>query len=45
MKVPNNEQATIASEKVSAYLLNAENPNNNGKADFFLSFGFRRDAW
>ena len=44
MKIPNADKALIQREKIADYLLNASHPDNNGKAEFFESFGFRLDA-
>ena len=41
MKLPNADKALIQREKIADYLLNAAHPDNNGKAEFFESFGFR----
>ena len=45
MKLPNAAQVLVQREKIADYLLNAAHPDNNGKAEFFESFGFRRDDW
>lgn len=45
MKLPNADKALIQREKIADYLLNAAHPDNNGKAEFFESFGFRSDDW
>jgi Domain of unknown function (DUF6883) len=45
MKLPNGSLALIAKEKVTDYLLNPAHPDNGGKAQFFHSLGFRREAW
>ena len=45
MKLPNADNALIQREKITNYLLNATHPDNNGKAEFFESFGFRQDDW
>ena len=45
MKLPNADKALIQREKIADYLLNAAQPDNNGKAEFFESFGFRLDHW
>lgn len=45
MKLPNATHATVAQEKITAYLLVPEHPQNGGEAAFFIRFGFRRDTW
>ncbi len=45
VKLPNADNALIQREKIADYLLNAAHPDNNGKADFFESFGFGVDDW
>ena len=45
MKLPNADKALIQREKIADYLLNAAHPDNNGKAEFFESFGFRLADW
>ena len=45
MKLPNADKALIQREKIANYLLNAAHPDNNGKAEFFESFGFHLDDW
>ena len=45
MKLPNADKALVQREKITDYLLNAAHPDNNGKAEFFESFGFRSDDW
>ena len=42
MKMPGCERAVVDMAKVSEYLLNAEHPDNGGKAQFFFSLGFSR---
>lgn len=44
-RLPRAEQATLAPEKVHAYLLAPEHPDNKGRALFFHRFGFARDEW
>jgi hypothetical protein len=34
----------VEPEKITAYLLVPEHPQNQGKAHFFLAFGFRHDV-
>jgi hypothetical protein len=45
MYLPDAEHATIAPEKVTAYLLVPEHRDNRGKAAFFFRYGFRMDTW
>lgn len=45
MKLPNADKVLVQREKLTNYLLNAAHPDNNGKAEFFESFGFRLDDW
>lgn len=45
MYLPDAEHATIAPEKVTAYLLVPEHRDNRGKAAFFFRYGFTMDAW
>lgn len=45
MTLPNANNALVQREKIADYLLNATHPDNNGKAEFFESFGFHVDAW
>ena len=45
MKLPNANQVLVQREKITDYLLNPAHPDNNGKAEFFESFGFRLDDW
>lgn len=41
MKLRNAHLATVDHRKVTEYLLNAQHPDNAGKAQFFESLGFR----
>lgn len=41
--LPNADQAVIAPEKLTDYLLNLSHPRGEPKARFFLMFGFRLD--
>ncbi len=43
MKLPNAHLVLVGREKITDYLLNAAHPDNSGKAQFFLSLGFRDD--
>jgi len=45
VKLPNADQVLIQREKLTEYLLNAAHPDNNGKAEFFESFGFCLADW
>ena len=45
MKLPNAAQAIVEPEKIVGYLLNLTHRFGASKADFFLEFGFRLDAW
>lgn len=45
MKLPAAEHALIEREKIVAYLLNTNHRYGISKARFFLSFGFRVEAW
>jgi len=45
MKLPNAERAIVEREKIVDYLLNPAHPDNGGKAQFFLSLGFRVNEW
>ena len=45
MKLPNANQARVAREKITDYLL-AENPESGrGKPGFFVRFGFSAENW
>ena len=45
MKLPNVENVIVEREKIADYLLDAQHPDNGGKAEFFERHGFRRGAW
>jgi hypothetical protein len=45
MKLPNARLAKVEREKIADYLLNADHPDNGGKAAFFFALGFHRDDW
>ncbi len=45
MRLPNADDAIIPMNKIENYLLDLAHPIGGGKARFFLSFGFRREAW
>lgn len=40
MQLPNAAAATVADEKLTAYLLNAMHPQNKGKAAFYAGVGY-----
>ncbi|MBC7571069.1 MAG: hypothetical protein H7319_15230 [Spirosoma sp.] len=42
MKLPNCEQAEVPDRKLTAYLLDANHPQNKGKADFYELAGYRK---
>ncbi len=44
-RVPAAEHAVVAESKIKGYLLSTEHPFGRFKAQFFLEFGFRLDAW
>lgn len=43
--LPDAHSASVADTKVRDYLLNANHPNNGGKAGFFTRFGFSNARW
>ena len=45
MKLPNREEAYVAQEKITLYLLNRDNPDSESKANFFSRFGFDIEHW
>ena len=45
MKMPNAENAVIASEKLRNYLLNPDHRRGGSKAKLLLSMGFQEDQW
>ena len=45
MKLPNASAAVILQQKVVDYLLSIMHRDGRHKAAFFMSFGFRLDAW
>ncbi len=45
MNLPHAEHAIIASEKITRYLLDPENPRNRGKAAIFFGIGYTRELW
>jgi len=44
-KLPNAEQATVPSAKLTRYLLDLTSERGRPKAEFFLAFGFTIEAW
>lgn len=42
--IPNAQNARVALEKITEYLLVPDHPANHGKAEFFFRFGFDREA-
>ena len=45
MDLPNKGHTVVEREKVQDYLLSPSHPTGKGKAEFFISMGFQRDAW
>jgi hypothetical protein len=45
LKLPGADKAVVERAKIMDYLLNAEHPENGGKAKFFLGLGFKRNDW
>lgn len=45
MKLSNAEHAIVEERKITHYLLDPTNPNNQGKPGFFLRFGFTVEKW
>ncbi len=45
MNLPNAHLAVIERQKIVEYLLNADHPQNGGKARFFTSLGFTSAHW
>lgn len=45
MRLPNADTAIVDPAKITAYSLNALNPQNGGKARLFGQFGFSVSAW
>jgi hypothetical protein len=44
-RLPGAASATATAEKVRDYLLSRDHSDNDGKADFFIRFGFTRGRW
>lgn len=45
MRLPHAEQAHVAQEKITEYLLSFAHPDGSNKAEFFTKFGFRLEQW
>ena len=45
MNLPYKDRANVEREKVRDYLLSPSHPTGKGKAEFFTSMGFQREAW
>ena len=45
MRLPNAHLAVVDRAKITEYLLNAEHPDNGGKAAFFIKLEFSRSDW
>ena len=45
MRIPNADQAEIAPEKLSEYLLNPAHRRGGSKAKLLFSCGYRRENW
>lgn len=45
MKLPRADRARVDESKIRLYLLNAEHPDNGGKAAFFTALGFSTEEW
>ena len=45
MKLPNREKAVVRRSKIVNYLLSATHQDGQGKANFFIRFGFSTEAW
>jgi len=45
MKLPNAEEAVVAEDKIRSYLLSLSHSLGRGKANYFLSLGFRAETW
>ena len=45
MKTTNPHLAIVDREKILSYLLNPGHPDNGGKAQFFMSLGFKTENW
>jgi hypothetical protein len=45
VKIPNADQASVPSRKLTHYLLSPSHRDGQHKAAFFRSFGFTAEAW
>ena len=45
MYLPNAENARVEPEKILNYLLSKNNEDGEGKAKFFIQYGFSREHW
>jgi len=45
MRLPNVERASVPARKITHYLLSASHRDEQHKADFFRSFGFKLEFW
>lgn len=43
-RLPGARLAYVRENKIAEYLLDPDHPDNGGKAEFFLRFGFTREA-
>lgn len=43
--LPHAANATLEDQKITHYLLDPANPNNTGKAKFFMACGFTQANW
>jgi hypothetical protein len=45
MKLPHAENAVVPDRKITQYLLSTTHRDGQHKAEFFLRFGFKLEAW
>lgn len=45
MTLPNAEDVVVPEAKITHYLLAETHPTGRGKAQFFVSLGFRAESW
>lgn len=45
MTLPDSERAHVDQHKITDYLLSPTHPDGRTKAQFFMRFGFRPEAW
>ncbi len=45
MQLPNAEHARVEPAKILNYLLSTSNEDGEGKAKFFIQYGFSRELW